>query len=104
MVPAEPFFPYLCVFVPSFCLSFSNKQGRFSVVILLDFVIINYVSFVDPNSPALPLTLTGGLVSRIRMMSSAVRASTDKCLFFPQPNRNYDIVLVHVSRGTEREC
>ncbi len=78
-MPAEPCFPYLCVFVPSFCLSSANKQGRFCVVILVAFVIINNVSFVDPNSPTLPLTLTGGLVSRIRMMSSAVRASTDKC-------------------------
>lgn len=69
--------------MPGFYLSFENKQGRFCVVILLAFVIINYVSFVDPNSPTLPLTLTGGLVSRIGMMSSAVRASTDKyCVCF----------------------
>jgi len=103
MVPAEPFF---LIFVSSFCLSFPNKQDRFCVVILLAFVIINHVSLVDPNSPALPLTLTGGLVSRIRMMSSAVRASTDRyCVcsffFFSQPNRNHDSVLVYVARGTE---
>lgn len=80
MVPAEPF---LLIFVSSFCLSFPNKRDSFCVVILLAFVMINYVSSVDPNSAALPLTLTGGLVSCIRMMSSAVRASTDKyCLFF----------------------
>lgn len=102
MVPAEPFFPL--IFVSSFCLSFPNKQDSFCVVISLAFVIINYVSFVNPNSPALPLTLTGGLVSCIRMMSSAVRASTDKyCVcsffFFPSPTETMTVSLFMLQEG-----